>query len=120
MLIAGNYHSQRGGDLRRFYTQQHPFYCGIGRCFRSVESSSDGDPKCIAIDEEAQHQIVQRCCCGETNRATHETLDPGAQLEVLAFDLLRMRFANRGLRGINMALGGSPPIGLEAADVKRR
>src|SRR5216683_1705656 len=29
MLIAGNYHSQRGGDLMRFYTQQHPFYCGI-------------------------------------------------------------------------------------------
>src|SRR5215510_1927029 len=29
MLIAGNYHSQRGGDLMRFYTKQHPFYCGI-------------------------------------------------------------------------------------------
>jgi hypothetical protein len=22
---------RRGGDLRRFYTQQHPFYCGIAR-----------------------------------------------------------------------------------------
>jgi transposase len=29
MLIAGNYHSQRGGDLRRFYTKQHQAYCGI-------------------------------------------------------------------------------------------
>src|SRR5213592_4621533 len=29
MLRAGNYHSQRGGDLMRFYTTQHPFYCGI-------------------------------------------------------------------------------------------
>src|SRR5262249_3343741 len=29
MLRAGNYHSQRGGDLMRFYTKQHPFYCGI-------------------------------------------------------------------------------------------
>jgi hypothetical protein len=29
MLRAGNSHSQRGGDLRRCYTKQHPFYCGI-------------------------------------------------------------------------------------------
>jgi hypothetical protein len=36
---------------------------------------------------------VHRCCFGETNRATHETLKPGAQIDVLAFDLLRMRFA---------------------------
>jgi hypothetical protein len=89
-------------------------------CFRSVDSSSDGYPKFIAIDEKAQHQIVHRGRFGETNRATHETLDPGAHIDVLAFDLLRMRFANRVLRGINMALVGSPPIGIEAGDVKRR
>ena len=29
LLRAGNYHSQRGGDLRRFDTKQPPFYCGI-------------------------------------------------------------------------------------------
>ena len=71
-------------------------------------------------DEEAQHQIVHRCCFGETNRATHETLNPGAQIDVLAFDLLRMRFANRMLRGIDMALVGAPAISIEAGDVKRR
>jgi hypothetical protein len=63
---------------------------------------------------------VHRCCCGETNRATHETLNPGAQIDVLAFDLLRIRFANRVLRGIDMALVGSPAISREVGDVKRR
>ena len=32
----------------------------LGRCFRFVDSSSDGYPKFVPIDEEAQHQIVHR------------------------------------------------------------
>src|SRR5262245_25622906 len=36
MLIAGNYHSQRGGDLMRFYTKQHKAYCGIDLHARSM------------------------------------------------------------------------------------
>src|SRR5437867_7791547 len=46
----------------------------IGRCFTSVDSPSDCYPKFVAIDEEAQHQIVHRYRFGETNRATHEPL----------------------------------------------
>jgi hypothetical protein len=53
---------------------------------------------------------VHRCRFGKTNRATHQTLDPGAHIDVLAFDLLRMGFANRVLRGIDMALVGSPSM----------
>ena len=29
MLVVGEWSRRRGGDLMRFYTQQHPFYCGI-------------------------------------------------------------------------------------------
>ena len=47
---------------------------------------------------------------GKTDRTTHETLDPRTQIDVLAFDLLRMGFANRVLRGIDMALVGAPAI----------
>jgi hypothetical protein len=49
----------------------------VRRCFRSVDSSSDCYPKFVAIDEEAQYQIVHRCHFRETNRATREPLDPG-------------------------------------------
>ena len=37
MLIAGNYHSQRGGDLRRCSTTQHPLYCSIDRHARTID-----------------------------------------------------------------------------------
>ena len=37
MLIAGNYHSQRGGDLMRFYTKQHPFSWGIDLHARTMD-----------------------------------------------------------------------------------
>ena len=91
----------------------------LGRCFRSVDSSSDGSPKFIAMDEEAQPQSVHRSRFGETHRATHEPLDPGAHTDVLACDLLRMRFAHRVLRGITMALVGSPACGVKPRDAKR-
>src|SRR5262249_15666344 len=138
------------------------------RCFRSVDSSSDGYPKftlqrhfsamtkfaheesrfcghkrrgkvafdvpvnpcvrtaCsrsvavgfIAIDEETHDQIVHRGPFGKAARATHETLDPRPQIDVLACDLLRMGFANRVLRRIKMTLVRAPSIGREAGDVK--
>ena len=48
----------------------------FGRCFRAVDSISDEEPKCIAIAEEAEHQIVHGCRFGKANGATHETFDP--------------------------------------------
>jgi hypothetical protein len=38
---------------------------------------------------------------------------------MLAFDLLRMGFAHRVLRGIAIALVGTPAIGVKAGDAKR-
>ena len=54
---------------------------------------------------------------GKAERATHETLEPRPQIGVLACDLLRMGFANRVLRRINMTLVRAPSIGREAGDV---
>ena len=65
---------------------------------------SDGSSKLIATDEETKHQIMHLCRFGKANRATYETFDPSAQIDVLAFDLLRMGFANRVLLGIEMVL----------------
>ena len=61
---------------------------------------------------------MHHCCFRKTHRATHQTLDPRAQIDVLAFDLLRMSFANRVLRGIEMALVGAPAIGIKSGDAK--
>jgi len=38
---------------------------------------------------------------------------------MFAFDLLRMGFANRVLRGIDIALLGTSAIGVKAGDAKR-
>jgi hypothetical protein len=50
----------------------------------------DGYPKLIAIDEEANHQIVHGGGFGKANRATGKTFDPGPQIDVFALDHLRM------------------------------
>src|SRR2546425_6229964 len=89
-----------------------------GRCFRAVDSISDEEPKFIAIDEEADHQIVHGCRFRKADRAAYETLDPGAQIDVLAFDFLRIFFANRVLLGIDMALVGPPPVGVKSRDTE--
>ena len=44
---------------------------------------SDGSSKLIAIDEETDHEIVHGRRFGKTDRATHEPLDPHAQIDVL-------------------------------------
>ena len=80
---------------------------------------SDEEPKLRAIDEEANHQIVHRRRFGKANGATHETLDPGAQIDVLAFDFLCVLFADFVLLWVDMPLIGAPSIGVEVGDAKR-
>jgi hypothetical protein len=48
-----------------------------GRCFKGVDPVLEGYPKLIAIDEEANHQIVHRRRFRKANGAAHESLDPG-------------------------------------------
>ena len=69
-------------------------------------------PKLIAIDEEPDDEIVHGRRLGKADRATDEPFNPGPQVDVLAFDLLRLGFANRVLLGIDVSLVGPPPIPL--------
>ena len=43
----------------------------------------DGYPKLIAIDEEADHQIVHGRRFGKANRTAHEPFNPCPQIDVL-------------------------------------
>jgi hypothetical protein len=63
---------------------------------------------------------VHRYRVGETPRATHEPFDAGLHIDVLAFALLRLDFANRVLLRIEMALVGSPPIRVKPCDAAWR
>ena len=44
--------------------------------------------KFVAIDEEANHQIVHGCRFGKANGAPDEPLDPGPQVDVFALNAL--------------------------------
>ena len=57
-------------------------------------------------------------CFGKANRAAHETLDLGAQIDVLAFDFLRILLANVMLPWVDVPLVSPPPIGVKLRDPK--
>jgi hypothetical protein len=78
----------------------------------------DSDSEFIAIDEEADHQIVHRRRFSKANRATHKTLDPRPQVDVLTLDFLRMLLAHVMLLRVDMPLVSPPPIGEKARDAK--
>jgi len=69
---------------------------------------SDGSPKLIPIDEQPNHQIVHLFRLREANGATHEPLNPGPEIDVLALDFLRILLAHVVLLGIDMPLVSSP------------
>jgi hypothetical protein len=74
----------------------------------------EGYPKLIAIDEEANHQIVHRRRFGKAYSAPDEPLDPGPQVEVFALDFLRVFLAHVMLRWVDVPLVRAPPIGVKA------
>src|SRR6266508_4969214 len=91
-----------------------------GRCFKAVDSLSEGSPKLIAIDEETDHQVVHALRLGKADRPAHQPLDPRAQVDVLVLDLLRVCLPYRVLLGLHMPLVGRPAVGEIARDAKRR
>ena len=97
-----------------------PWQLFFGRCSKGVDPMLDGDPKLVAIDEEADHQIVHHRRFGKANCAAHEPLDPGSQVDVFALDFLRMLFANVMLRWVNVPLVRPPPISIKPCNPKRR
>ena len=80
------------------------------KMFHMCWALSDGLSKLISIDEQPNHQIVHLFRLGKTQRATHEPLDPGPEIDVLALDFLRIFLAHVVFLGIDMPLVGSPAI----------
>jgi hypothetical protein len=70
---------------------------------------SDGSPKLMAIDEEPNHEVVHALCLGKTDRPAYQALDPRAQIDVLALDLLRIYLPNCVLLCLDMSLVGPQP-----------
>jgi hypothetical protein len=79
-----------------------------GGCFRSVDSSSEGDGKFVALAAEAHYQMVPRGRFGQTKRATPQTREPRAHIAGLAVALLGLGLAQHGLRGSNMTRVRAP------------
>ena len=69
----------------------------------------DGSPKLIAIDEQPNHQVVHMLCLRKADRPAYQSLDPCAQVDVLAFDLLRVCLPHRVLLGLHMPLVSPQP-----------
>src|SRR6516162_6346891 len=89
-----------------------------GRCSKGVDPVLDCDTKLVAIDEEADHQIMHRRGFGKTDRTAYETFDPSPQVDVFALNFLRMLLANMMLLGVNMPLVRTPPIRVKTRDAK--
>ena len=77
-------------------------------------------PKLIAIDEEPDDEIVHGRRLRKAYCATDVSFHPGPQVDVLAFDLLRLGFANRVLLRSAVVLVGPPPIRVKLRDAKWR
>ena len=79
----------------------------------------EGIAKFVAIDEESNHEIMHGLRLGEAQRAADQPLDPGPQIDVFAFDLLRVLLAHLMLLSIEMPLVGSPAVSVKLRDAKR-
>src|SRR5215471_17776827 len=88
------------------------------KVFHMCWSLSDGSSKFIPIDKEANHQIVHAFRLGEAQRATHQPLDPGPEIDVFALDFLRVLLAYVMLLDIDMPLIGPPAVGVILGDAK--
>src|SRR5262252_10850791 len=87
--------------------------------FHMCWALSDGSPKLIPIDEQPNHQIVHLFRLRKAKGTTHEPLDPGPEIDVLALDFLRVLLAHVVLLGIYVPLVGSPAVRVKFRDAKR-
>ena len=79
---------------------------------------SEGHSKLIAIDEEANHQIVHGRRLGKADRPAHQPLDPRAQINVLPLNLLCVFLPHRVLLCLHMPFVGTPAVREIARDAK--
>jgi hypothetical protein len=68
-------------------------YAVLSKVFKGVDPMLEGYSKLIAIDAEAQHQIVHRRRFGKAHDAPYEPLDPGPPVEVFALEWRRVLHA---------------------------
>jgi hypothetical protein len=90
------------------------------RCLKGVDFRSKRSREFISIDEESKHEIVHAFGLRKTNRASHSSLDPRAEIDVFALDFLRIGLPHFVLCSVEMALIGTPPIRIKPRDAKRR
>jgi hypothetical protein len=83
--------------------------CKIRRCSKGVDPVLDCDTKLIPIDKEPNHQVVHTFRLGKADCPAYQPLDPGAQVDVLALDLLRVFLPHRVLPCLHMPLVGPQP-----------
>ena len=79
----------------------------------------DYHSKLVAIDEEADHQIVHGRRFGKANGAAHEPFNPSPQIDVFTLDFLRILLAHMMLRWVDMPLVGAPSICVKPRNTKR-
>ena len=89
-----------------------------GRCFSAVDSMSYEEPKLIASEDKANHQIVHGDRFGKANGTTYKPFNPGPQIDVLAFDFLRILLPNMMLLWGDMPLVRPTAIGVKRCDTK--
>src|SRR5215813_14214790 len=88
------------------------------RMFHMCWALSDGSSKLIPINEQPNHQIVHLFRLGKAQRATHEPLHPGPEIDVLALDFLRVLLAYVMLLWVDMPLVGTPAVRVKLRDAK--
>jgi hypothetical protein len=93
------------------------FNAGL-KMFHMCWALSDGSSKLIPIDEQPNHQIVHLFRLGKAKGATHEPLNPGPEIDVLALDFLRVLLAHVVLLWVDMPLVGSPAVRVKLRDAK--
>ena len=79
---------------------------------------SDCRPKLIPIDEEPDHHVRHAFRLRKADRPAYQPLDPCAQVNMLALNLLGVRLPDRVLLCCHMPFVGSPAVGEIARDAK--
>src|SRR6266849_9735545 len=94
-------------------------WCNKRRCSKGVDPVLDYHPKLVAIDEEANHQIVHGRRFRKANGTTHKPLDPCPQIDVFTLDFLRILLAHLMLLWGDLPLVGAPSIRVKPRNNKR-
>jgi hypothetical protein len=76
------------------------------------------EPKLVTIDEEANHQIVHAFRLRKTGCATHQTLDPGPEIDVVTLNFLCILLPHVMRLCIEMPLVGASPVRVKLHDAK--